>query len=121
MTTPPIFPPELLPALLASFERHRAGGHVTAQEYKSAKRYQLGQIVMEKERIYLDTNFWIGLRDVKLGKDCDPRYSTLLGLLLSLVESERAVVPLTNHLADEIFRQKDKQTRATTRVVVAGD
>jgi hypothetical protein len=69
-------------------------------------------------RIYLDTKFWIYLRDALAGVPAEPLHTDLLALLVDLVQSGRAICPLADCAFVELLKQRDRGRRlATARVM----
>jgi hypothetical protein len=102
----------------AALERHQNGTEVSAGRYKQMRRLELGRKVNSCIRIYLDTNFWIRLRDHELGKQCSSSTSTIHDALVHAVARRRVVIPATDTLLDEVLFQADPSSRAATAALI---
>lgn len=63
-----------------------------------------------KVRIYLDTKYWLILRDVQLGKVTCSQKVGIYKKIIELKESNKAVFPISQYVLNEFVKQKDKQT-----------
>ena len=74
--------------------------------------------IATKTRVYLDTKFWLCLRDAALGRPKDPADTQLLSLARSLVESGSVLFPFTEDIYAEVSKQSDDRTlRATIELI----
>jgi hypothetical protein len=88
------------------------------QTYARPKRLALGKILLATKRIYLDTNHWLHLRDVSMGKPRSEKHVAIFRRLAALVKQGRAVCPISYSTYAELLRQNDLVTRtATARVI----
>jgi hypothetical protein len=74
--------------------------------------------VSSKTRIYLDTKYWLLLRDVATGRSYIKAHKALLQKLLELVQSGRVVCPVSDMLLSELLTQSDSETRMATAEVM---
>jgi len=95
-----------------TFALHRAQPQVSYEAYVASRSLELGEWVATKKRIYLDTKFWILLRNSAIGRDSEPAIKSLLERLYYLVESGVAICPLSLEIFREIFAQSDAHTLA---------
>lgn len=51
-----------------TFSYHKDNPDITLDDYVRSKRIRLGVEVENKDKIYLDTKYWIHFRDVILGR-----------------------------------------------------
>ena len=87
---------------------------LTYGEYVHAARVALGTEISPLCKIYLDTNFWLRLRDVRLGRNTDSEWVSMLTRLEGLVATNQAVCPLSAETFREVFLQNDLNTLTTT-------
>jgi hypothetical protein len=88
------------------------------ETYYREKCIQLGLDIAGRKKIYLDTNFWVHLGDVRMGRPRDEKTVELLRLLEVLVREGIALCPITVDTFLEIFKQTDPNTlRATVQLV----
>ena len=83
---------------------------VSYSDHSNLHALLLGQSIAPLRKIYLDTKFWVDLRDAKTGRTNDTDLQSLLDLLARLVASDRAICPLSTEIFREIFRQSDPTT-----------
>ncbi len=94
---------------------HRFTPNVSVEDYVRRKRIELAAEIQGSAKVYLDTKFWLLLRDARLGRNHDPQVVELLRLLQHLIAARRAVCPISAATFAEIFSQTDC---ATLRVSV---
>ena len=97
-----------------SFQRHRASPRVSLEEYVRQRRIELGRALDGKTRIYLDTRFWIILRDVGLGSRTDEDSRALLAELRRIVGTGKGFCPTSEVVTAELLKQSDLSTRRHT-------
>lgn len=86
---------------------------MTIEKYYSHKRTSLCRRVSGKTTIFLDTNYWVKLRDAKLGRGT-PKTEQLLELLRKTYRENKAVFPVSSETIAEIFGQQDEVTLFAT-------
>ncbi|MBN1630370.1 MAG: hypothetical protein JW990_11445 [Thermoleophilia bacterium] len=105
---------EFLPA----FEAHRAEPGLSLAGLLRRRKAELASEVLSRRRIYLDTKFWIFLRDAHLGRPQSPVHRDLLGALRQEVGAGRCICPLNESSIFELHRQRDPDLRSATVVVM---
>lgn len=100
------------------FEFHLATPFVSPDQYRLHRDCQRAQRALSSTRIYLDTNHWIGLREVYRGISEKASYVRLLEVLQRLTKARRAVVVVSDQLITELCHQADCQTRKATAKVI---
>jgi hypothetical protein len=84
-------------------------------DYWREKHLALQKALQGRTLIYLDTNYWIEFRHVKLNSPLEkPGYGEILALLDSLIEKQRIVCPVSYPLFLELMKQSDESTRLVT-------
>lgn len=96
------------------FESHRSQPDVSLKRHVRKRRLELGLAVSSKYRIYLDLRFWILFREAYLEKQKSKSSSILLNRLISLVESGRAICPISESVFLELLKQDDPVSRIAT-------
>ncbi len=81
-----------------------------ADTYFNRTRMSVGDVMTAKHRIYLDTKYWIYLRDVERGNATTER-KEILRMLRKLVDSQKFICPLSHHNFSELLKQRDPNTR----------
>ena len=101
------------------FERalwHEMNNKVTLKEYVDSEQIKLSDSIKDRIKIYLDTKFWIYLRDGMKGKN--GKYSRLYTILKELVKNGKIVCPLSFSVYSEVSKQSDKETRIMTAKII---
>jgi len=103
-----------------SQQLHSRHPDVTAREYLDLLRERdYGQFVDGRKIVYLDTNFWIGLRKVYLSDQTETTEFSKLFILLTELKKEGAILcPLSFPLLVELFKQSDSATRTATAELI---
>ena len=86
-------------------------------DYFQKVRLEAGQFMMSKLRIYLDTKFWIFMRQAEQGKATTERQE-IYKMLSCLVKDGQAICALSGHTFLELFKQADQQSRLSTADVI---
>jgi hypothetical protein len=90
-----------------TFTKHRAEPEKSLDEYHGERRLALGRGLWNRKKLYLDTNYWILLRNCELGRLDDEVVTELLQLLRDRVRAGKLVCPLSADVFIEILRQTD--------------
>lgn len=103
-----------------SSEIHRANPGVPPAEYLySLKRKLYEEFIQGRKIVYLDTNYWIGMRQVYLG---DPKsnqvFAKTLLTLIELVNRGKVICPLSLPTFLELLKQTDPRTRVAMSEVI---
>lgn len=104
--------------LVDTFAYHRNNPGVSLDSYVRSKRIELGESLTEKEKIYLDTKYWIYFRDVVLGRVVDGPLVKCYELLESLCKAGVVVCPISEDVFYEITKQTDEDTLSTSITVI---
>lgn len=104
--------------LKESFDRHRASPDVSIDEYVRSRQLALAQSVLEKQRVYLDKNFWIFVRDAAMGRPSLGGARWLLDALKQRVARGEIVCPVSESLFMELMKQSDLETRRATAQLI---
>lgn len=73
----------------------------------------LGEKVLQKRRYYLDTKYWIYLRDVERGGGSSVQ-KRIYQILHSIIQTDKAICPISYHSFIELQKQSDNQTLLAT-------
>ncbi len=82
--------------------------------YMRKRRLALGEQIMQKRRIYLDTRYWIFIRDVFLGREQKPIHSEIVEELKRLCSDGSTICPISYSIFAELLLQSDDSTRIAT-------
>ncbi len=77
---------------------------------------KIGEMMLKRHRIYIDTNYWINLSDpTHLGKS--PIRIQIYEILHRLVNTEVAICPLSYHVFNELMKQPFEKRLSTARIM----
>ena len=92
---------------------HLKSPHVSFLEHVRESELHLGESIAHREPIYLDTKFWILMRDANQGKDRSNAIA-LLALLKQAVKEGKVFCPISSALFVELMRQDSLRSRIET-------
>jgi hypothetical protein len=98
----------------ASFERHLKSPEVSVVDHYWLLREQVAETVRGRRRLYLDTRYWVFIRDAALGRAKKPEHEAILKELQERVTSGIAICPVSDVAVMEMTAQTDEVTRAAT-------
>ncbi len=102
----------------STLEAHLATPEISYEIYRRQKELECADIVMTRKSVYLDTRFWIHLRDAALGKHVPAVYDQLLRELRKGVAEGKLICPFAADMLAEVYKQSDRTTRlATARLI----
>jgi hypothetical protein len=102
----------------STLQRHIASPDVTLDAYVQGCHITLAEDLRTRRIIYLDTKYWIILRDVAAGVRTADLEIELLDALRELVSAGKAFCPLSESIFAEMLKQSDQRTRvATARII----
>lgn len=93
-----------------TFEHHRQHPEITASEHIDNLRYELGISLEGKTLIYLDTKYWVLLRDVVLGRTVETEIKQIYEHLTQLTTKGIVLCPFSEDIFHEIIKQSDQIT-----------
>lgn len=102
----------------ATLEQHQREPTITPDQHIRRLMIDLGKSIAEKRKIYLDTRYWIFLRDAAMDRPKLPLHSSLLQRLRALVAEGIALCPISDVMFAELLKQSDSATRLATACVV---
>ena len=102
----------------STLEGHRATPEVSYEQYRSKKELEWADIVMSRKSVYLDTRFWISLRDADLGRPVPSIYGQLLRELRRGVAHGEIICPFAADMLAEVYNQSDQTTRLATAQLI---
>lgn len=95
-------------------EKHLSMPGVSASAHIDDKVAELCSQIAGRKKVYLDTCYWVYLREARLERARRPEHSHLLELLSSLVKDGRVICPVSDVAFGELSSQSDDLTRAAT-------
>jgi hypothetical protein len=93
-----------------TFEKHRRESNKSLEAYIKECRQKLGEEIAQRHKIYLDTKYWIMLRDYKLGRAVNPAIPELSSILRDGVSSNKLICPISADIFLEIAKQSNPIT-----------
>ena len=97
---------------------HKLHPEVSLERYVRAKVIETADRALARKRIYLDTRYWVALRDVQLQRARNAIDKELLDTLIQLVRGGKAICPINANLFAELLKQRDEKTRLATAQVI---
>lgn len=95
---------------------HQNGTHLSAVAYRNLYRDVLVRGLSRTRLLYLDTNFWVRLRDAAIGKGT-PEASKLLQTLRAMVRSRDALCVSQFYSPLEVGKQSEASLRASADLI----
>lgn len=93
--------------MLPLIEQHRSEPEVSLAGLLGRRKVALAASVLKRRRVYLDTRYWIFLRDAVAGRAQRREHTELLEILRSGVAAGRFICPLNDSTFFELTRQRD--------------
>jgi len=90
----------------------------SVEAYARRKRIELGRDIQFTPKVYLDTKFWVFLRDARMGRPSSDHVVKLVQLLEALVSKRLVVCPISLDTFVEMFHQTDPKTLSVTAQLV---
>lgn len=98
----------------ARFNRHLGSPEVPVVDHYRSLREQVVETVSGRRRLYLDTRYWVFIRDAALGRAKKTEHTAILRSLQDMVTSGAALCPVSDVTMMEMTAQTDDETRAAT-------
>jgi hypothetical protein len=102
----------------SALQRHIASPYVTLDAHVQDCHIALSEGLRPRRIIYLDTKYWIILRDVVAGVRTADSEIELLNALRKLVSAGKAFCPLSESIFAEMLKQSDERTRIATAKMI---
>jgi hypothetical protein len=99
-------------------DAHRATPHVSINQHVKRRVVELGQSLESRAAVFLDTKFWIILRDCAVGTRAGAADVELLHRLRALVATGKAFCPISESIFLEFMKQEDAASRLRTAALV---
>ncbi|OPY80813.1 MAG: hypothetical protein A4E65_01326 [Syntrophorhabdus sp. PtaU1.Bin153] len=100
--------------IVDTFEKHRSEPEKTIEAYTREVRIALGSEIERCKKIYLDTKYWLLLRDAVDGRQIDEDITELLAVLQSGVQKEKLICPISQDIFAEVLTQSDEESLSET-------
>lgn len=97
---------------------HLAHPEVSPRAHILAKSQELAKFVNARKTLYLDTKFWIKLRDAALGAPVEPADAILLAELRRAVRDGRMICPVAGDMISELLSIGDQAKRVVAAQLV---
>jgi len=101
-----------------TFDKHANEPEKTVDAYIKEKKLELGEWVNQRRKVYLDTKFWLLLRDAHLDRARQQGQHDLLRLITDAVSAGKLICPISEDVFQEVIKQTDEVTlRATVALI----
>src|ERR1051325_11371440 len=97
---------------------HLAHPEISLEGYVRSKMLATADRVLARKKVYLDTRFWILMRDVFLGRSKDRLHKQISEKLCQLVTAGRVICPINADTLAELLKQRDATTRLATAKLI---
>ena len=97
---------------------HQQHPEVSLERYVRSKVLATADRFLVRKSVYLDTRFWILLRDACLGRRKDSIHQQMLDRLRLLVDSGKVICPINANTLAELLKQSDQTTRLATAKLI---
>jgi hypothetical protein len=97
---------------------HRQHPEVSLERYVRSKMLATADRVLARKIVYLDTRFWVLLRDVALGRPRDSLHEQILSRLRKLIADGKVICPINADTLAELLKQRDLTTRLATATLI---
>jgi hypothetical protein len=102
----------------STLEYHQGHSEISLNAHRKIRHLELSQWILQRKRVYLDTKFWLILRDAYLNRNKNSADKKLLEFALKLADQGICVFPVSEHVFLEVIKQTDSQTRTTTAELI---
>lgn len=101
-----------------TWDKHKAEPDKSLREYYQELRVSLGYRLESRQKVYLDTKYWVMFRDVRMGRSQGQDVARLVEALSNAVSEGHVVCPITESTFIEVFKQSDERSlRATVALI----
>lgn len=100
------------------WKQHQGQSSVSYERYSRQRRFQLGETVLRKKRIYLDQKYWVYCREAAEGRPQRPEHAAILKELRRIVATDIGICPISYAVFCETFRQQKSETRMKLAMLV---
>ena len=101
-----------------TLDYHRQHPEVSLKQHFHTKVLETADRVLDRKKIYLDTWFWVRLREVCLGRSSDTTLNAILSALRSLVGCGKVICPINADILAELLKQNDQTTKLATAKLI---
>ena len=101
-----------------TLDSHRKHPEISLERHFRSKFLTTADRVLARKRIYLDTRFWVLLREVCLGRSTDQQHKQILTQLRRLVAEGKVICPINADILAELLKQRDETTRLATAKLI---
>ncbi|MCR9232511.1 MAG: hypothetical protein NXI29_15980 [bacterium] len=101
-----------------TFQYHLENDTGDFETYARKKRLDLGESLLKLRRIYLDTKYWLYVRDVYLNRSKNPLHGEIVNELRRLRDSGSTICPVSYSIFSELLYQSDPVTRNATAEMI---
>ncbi len=99
---------------LQIMDYHKQHPEISLKYYLKYRVVELGEEVLQYKRVYLDTKFWIFLRDASIGNAEKADHQQLYDLITKLVNEKKILCPISQAIFMELWKKGDASMRLAT-------
>jgi hypothetical protein len=96
--------------IVFTFDKHLKEPEKTFNEYLKERKLEFGQSIKKIKKIYLDTKFWLLIREACLDRARNPSQKELFDLICDLSQNKEIICPISEDVFVEIIKQTDAAT-----------
>ncbi|MNB77314.1 hypothetical protein D3C81_170930 [compost metagenome] len=101
-----------------ALDLHRESPEISTTEYFNRISRELATEISSSKKIYLDSCYWVRLRDAQFGRSKSPADTELLELIRASVDSGRVICPVSDAAFIELMQQTDAESRSQTAILM---
>lgn len=98
--------------------KHEREPNKSIDDYAREKKFELGSLLLGTKKIYLDTKYWLILRDAKLGRAADEKQVQILAITEELSTLGQYIFPICEDIFVEVLKQTDLETLKCTVALI---
>ena len=101
-----------------TLDHHRQHPEISLEQYVRSKGLAIADRILARKVIYLDTRYWVLLREVSLGRSSHTILHKILSRLRYLVGAGKVICPINADILAELLKQSDATTRLATAKLI---
>ena len=101
-----------------TLDYHWRHPEISLERHFRSKFLTTADRVLARKTIYLDTRFWVLLREVCLGRSTDPQHGQILTQLRRLIAAGKVICLINADILAELLKQRDEMTRLATAKLI---
>lgn len=103
--------------IVDTFEKHRSEPDKTLEAYTKSIRLELGKEIRKNTKIYLDTKYWLLLRDAAIKRTENENIYELLSNLQNGVKDGKIICPISEDIFIEVLKSDLSFLKETVNLI----